>query len=54
MFRGNKSDLNGATGSGRYAFDITNYNASSCKVTIDRSNTVTGGRALTNPGIPVS
>ncbi|MFI6681139.1 cellulase family glycosylhydrolase [Kribbella sp. NPDC050470] len=54
VFRGNRSDLTGATGSGRYAFNITNYNASTCKVTIDRSNTVTGGRALTNPGIPVS
>ncbi|MEI8409322.1 MULTISPECIES: cellulase family glycosylhydrolase [unclassified Kribbella] len=54
VFRGNRSDLNGATGSGRYAFNITNYNASSCKVTIDRSNTVTGGRGLTNPGIPVT
>ncbi len=54
VFRGNTSDLNGATGSGRYAFNITNYNASRCKVTIDRSNTVTGGRGLTNPGIPVT
>ncbi|GGO81513.1 chondroitinase-B domain-containing protein [Wenjunlia tyrosinilytica] len=53
VFRGNKSDLNGATGQGRYAFNITNYNASSCKVSIDRSNTVTGGRALANPGIPI-
>ncbi|MGW6195733.1 cellulase family glycosylhydrolase [Kribbella sp. NPDC055110] len=54
VFRGNKSDLTGATGSGRYAFNITNYNASSCKVTVDRSNTMTGGKALTNPGIPVT
>ncbi|MGW7680224.1 cellulase family glycosylhydrolase [Kribbella sp. NPDC054772] len=54
VFRGNKSDLTGATGGGRYAFNITNYNASSCKVTVDRSNTMTGGKALTNPGIPVS
>jgi hypothetical protein len=54
VFRGNKSDLTGATGSGRYAFNITNYTASSCEVSIDRSNTVTGGRGLTNPGIPVS
>jgi nitrous oxidase accessory protein NosD len=54
IFRGNKSDLTGATGSGRYAFNITNYNASSCKVTIDRTNTITGGRALANPGIPIS
>ncbi|MFF0344392.1 right-handed parallel beta-helix repeat-containing protein [Kribbella sp. NPDC004875] len=54
VFRGNKSDLTGATGSGRYAFNITNYNASSCQVTIDSSNTMTGGKALTNPGIPVT
>jgi hypothetical protein len=54
VFRGNTSDLTGATGSGRYAFNITNYNASSCKVTVDRSNTMTGGKALTNPGIPVT
>ncbi|MEV0793507.1 cellulase family glycosylhydrolase [Kribbella sp. NPDC050459] len=54
VFRGNTSDLTGATGGGRYAFNITNYNASSCKVTVDRSNTMTGGKALTNPGIPVT
>ncbi|TDW95327.1 aryl-phospho-beta-D-glucosidase BglC (GH1 family) [Kribbella pratensis] len=54
VFRGNTSDLTGATGSGRYAFNITNYSASSCKVTIDRSNTMTGGKALANPGIPVT
>ena len=53
VFRNNKSNLTGATGSGQYAFNITNYNASSCKVTIDRSNTVTGGRGLANPGIPI-
>jgi hypothetical protein len=54
VFRNNRSDLSGATGSGRYAFNITNYNASSCKVTITRDNTMTGGKALTNPGIPVT
>ncbi|WP_112246945.1 right-handed parallel beta-helix repeat-containing protein [Kribbella monticola] len=54
VFRNNHSDLTGATGPGRYAFNITNYNASSCKVTIDNSNTITGGRGLTNPGIPIS
>jgi hypothetical protein len=54
VFRNNRSDLTGATGSGRYAFNVTNYNASSCKVTIDRSNTVVGGKALANPGIPIS
>ena len=53
VFRNNRSDLTGATGSGRYAFNITNYDASRCKVTIDRSNTVTGGKGLANPGIPI-
>jgi hypothetical protein len=54
VFRDNHSDLTGATGSGRYAFNITNYNATSCKVTVSSSNTRTGGKALTNPGIPVT
>lgn len=54
VFRDNRSDLTGATGSGRYAFNITNYDAAGCTVTVARSNTMTGGRALTNPGIPVS
>lgn len=53
VFRGNHSDLNGATGPGRWAFNITNYDPTSCPVTITSSNTVTGGRGLTNPGIPV-
>lgn len=54
VFRNNTSDLTGATGSGRYAFNVTNYNASTCKVTIDRTNTVIGGRGLANPGVPIS
>ena len=54
VFRNNRSNLTGATGSGRYAFNITNYNAASCRVTIDRTNTITGGRALANPGIPIT
>ncbi|WP_407286127.1 right-handed parallel beta-helix repeat-containing protein [Streptomyces sp. BP-8] len=53
VFRGNKSDLSGATGSGRYGFNITHYDASGCPVTIAGDNTVTGGRGVANPGIPV-
>ncbi|WP_078872358.1 right-handed parallel beta-helix repeat-containing protein [Streptomyces sp. NRRL S-337] len=53
VFRGNRSDLSGATGSGRYGFNITNYDASGCPVTIAGDNTVTGGRGVTNPGVPV-
>lgn len=53
VFRGNDSDLTGATGSERYAFDITNYDPASCPVTITTDNTVTGGDGLANPGIPI-
>ena len=53
VFRHNTSDLTGASGSGRYAFDITNYDAVSCPVTVTADNTVTGGDGLVNPGIPV-
>ncbi|GAA2648654.1 right-handed parallel beta-helix repeat-containing protein [Streptomyces lunalinharesii] len=53
VFRGNRSDLSGATGSGRYGFNITNYRAGDCPVTIAGDNTVTGGRGTANPGIPV-
>ncbi|MGP8302554.1 right-handed parallel beta-helix repeat-containing protein [Streptomyces inhibens] len=53
VFRGNTSDLSGATGSGRYGFNITHYDASGCPVTIAGDNTVTGGRGVANPGIPV-
>ncbi|WP_411120989.1 right-handed parallel beta-helix repeat-containing protein [Streptomyces sp. x-19] len=53
VFRGNRSDLSGATGSGRYGFNITNYRAADCPVTIAGDNTITGGRATANPGIPV-
>ncbi|MFG3226828.1 right-handed parallel beta-helix repeat-containing protein [Kitasatospora sp. NPDC048194] len=52
VFRGNRSDLTGATGPDRYAIDVTNYSAS-CPVTIGAGNTVTGGRGLVNPGVPV-
>ncbi|MEV0369575.1 sheath polysaccharide-degrading enzyme [Streptomyces sp. NPDC050636] len=53
VFRGNKSDLSDATGTGRYGFNITNYDASDCPVTIAGDNTVTGGRGTANPGVPV-
>ncbi|MGP3981396.1 right-handed parallel beta-helix repeat-containing protein [Streptomyces sp. KR80] len=52
VFRGNRADLNGATGSGRYAIYVFNYSPS-CKTTVSRSNTLTGGRGLVNPGVPV-
>ncbi|KOG91335.1 right-handed parallel beta-helix repeat-containing protein [Streptomyces varsoviensis] len=48
VFRGNKSDLNGAKGSSRLAINITNYDASGCKATVYASNTVSGGKGLTN------
>ncbi|TJZ51060.1 sheath polysaccharide-degrading enzyme [Streptomyces piniterrae] len=53
VFRGNRSDLSGATGSGQYGFNVTNYDASECPVTIAGDNTVTGGRGIANPGVPV-
>ncbi|MFG2221620.1 right-handed parallel beta-helix repeat-containing protein [Streptomyces sp. NPDC048644] len=52
VFRGNKSDLSGASGEGRYGFNITNYDKD-CPVTIAGDNTVTGGRGVANPGVPV-
>ncbi|MFC6595305.1 sheath polysaccharide-degrading enzyme [Kitasatospora paranensis] len=54
VFRGNRSDLTGATGTGRYAFDLTDYDAVSCPATVTADNTVTGGDGLVNPGVPVS
>ncbi|MEO3848166.1 sheath polysaccharide-degrading enzyme [Streptomyces sp. B8F3] len=53
-FRGNSSDLGGATGPDRYAIHVTHYDAQTCPVTVSGSNTVTGGRGLVNPGIPVT
>lgn len=53
VFRGNRSDLTGATGPDRYAIHVTDYDAASCGVTIGAGNTVTGGRGLVNPGVPV-
>ncbi|WP_407927475.1 right-handed parallel beta-helix repeat-containing protein [Kitasatospora setae] len=54
VFRGNTSDLTGASGSNtaKYAIDVTNYSAD-CPTTVTADNTVTGGTALVNPGVPV-
>ncbi|MFF8863627.1 nitrous oxide reductase family maturation protein NosD [Streptomyces sp. NPDC015139] len=51
VFKGNKSTLTGAGGSTRLAIDVTNDGAS-CRTTVYGSNTVTGGKGLTN--IPVT
>ncbi|GGX03667.1 hypothetical protein GCM10010341_26570 [Streptomyces noursei] len=53
VFRGNRSDPSGATGAGRHGFDITDYDAGGCPVTIARDNAVSGGRGVADPGIPV-
>lgn len=51
VFRGNKSNLTGATGDKQLAINVTNYSGS-CRTTVYASNTVTGGKGLTN--IPVT
>ncbi|MFE3069592.1 right-handed parallel beta-helix repeat-containing protein [Streptomyces sp. NPDC059247] len=51
VFRGNRSNLTGATGAQRLAINVTNRSAS-CPTTVHASNTVTGGNGLTN--IPVT
>ncbi|WP_333777829.1 right-handed parallel beta-helix repeat-containing protein [Streptomyces sp. IBSBF 3136] len=51
VFKGNRSTLTGAEGPTRLAIDVTNAGAS-CRTTVYGSNTVTGGRGLTN--IPVT
>ncbi|WP_016907101.1 right-handed parallel beta-helix repeat-containing protein [Streptomyces xiaopingdaonensis] len=53
VFRDNHSDLTGAVGPGRYAINVTDYDAQSCPATVADSNTVVGGNGLTNPGVPV-
>lgn len=53
-FRGNKSDLSGSAGPDQYAINVSNYDAQNCPVTVAKDNTVTGGKGLTNPGVPVS
>ncbi len=50
VFRGNKSTLTGATGSTQLAINVTNY-STACRTTVYSSNTVTGGKGLTD--IPV-
>ncbi|WP_055568915.1 right-handed parallel beta-helix repeat-containing protein [Streptomyces atriruber] len=47
VFRGNKSTLTGATGDKQLAINVTNHSGS-CKTTVHASNTVTGGKGLTN------
>ncbi|MFJ8665933.1 right-handed parallel beta-helix repeat-containing protein [Streptomyces sp. NPDC093600] len=47
VFRGNRSDLTGASGAKRLAIYVTNQ-SDSCRTTVYGSNTVTGGRGLTN------
>ncbi|MFE5207711.1 right-handed parallel beta-helix repeat-containing protein [Streptomyces sp. NPDC056600] len=54
IFRNNTADLTGATGSTRYAIDITRYDPSGCPVTVTADNRVVGGRGLVNPGVPVT
>ncbi|MYR71552.1 MULTISPECIES: right-handed parallel beta-helix repeat-containing protein [unclassified Streptomyces] len=51
VFRGNVSDLTGATGDKRLAVNVTNL-STSCPTTVYSGNTVTGGNGLTN--IPVT
>ncbi|MFI8928483.1 right-handed parallel beta-helix repeat-containing protein [Streptomyces sp. NPDC053474] len=51
VFRANKSDLTGATGDKQLAINVTNQNGS-CRTTVYASNTVKGGKGLTN--VPVT
>ncbi|KUF13883.1 right-handed parallel beta-helix repeat-containing protein [Streptomyces silvensis] len=51
VFRGNKSDLTGASGDRQLAINVTN-NSDSCRTTVYASNTVKGGKGLTN--VPVT
>ncbi|WP_336724760.1 right-handed parallel beta-helix repeat-containing protein [Cellulosimicrobium cellulans] len=53
VFRGNHADLMGATGSGRYAIEVTVHDPVACPVTVTDDNTVVGGDGLVNPGVPV-
>ncbi|MEU4500366.1 right-handed parallel beta-helix repeat-containing protein [Streptomyces sp. NPDC024089] len=47
VFRDNTSDLTGAKGDKRLAINVTNY-GTNCPTTVHSSNTVTGGKGLTN------
>ncbi|WP_172385445.1 right-handed parallel beta-helix repeat-containing protein [Streptomyces sp. MNP-20] len=51
VFRANKSDLTGATGDKQLAINVTNQSGS-CRTTVYASNTVSGGKGLTN--VPVT
>ncbi|MFE4382414.1 right-handed parallel beta-helix repeat-containing protein [Streptomyces cyaneofuscatus] len=51
VFRNNTSNLSGATGDRQLAVNVTN-NSAGCRTTVYASNTVTGGRGLTN--VPVT
>ncbi|MFJ7328742.1 right-handed parallel beta-helix repeat-containing protein [Streptomyces cyaneofuscatus] len=51
VFRSNTSNLSGATGDRQLAVNVTN-NSATCRTTVYASNTVTGGRGLTN--VPVT
>ncbi|MFE4702734.1 right-handed parallel beta-helix repeat-containing protein [Streptomyces sp. NPDC056738] len=51
VFRGNTSDLRGASGDKQLAVNVTNY-GTDCRTTVYASNTRTGGKGLTN--IPVT
>ncbi|MFD8206402.1 right-handed parallel beta-helix repeat-containing protein [Streptomyces sp. NPDC059695] len=50
VFRGNRSDLTGATGAQRLAINVTNQGGG-CTTTVYASNTVTGGNGLTNVAV---
>lgn len=54
IFRNNTADLTGATGSGRYAVEVTHYDPSGCPATVTADNRVIGGDGLVNPGVPVT
>ncbi|MEI7029861.1 right-handed parallel beta-helix repeat-containing protein [Streptomyces pratensis] len=47
VFRDNASDLSGATGGKQLAINVTN-DSPDCRTTVYASNTVTGGKGLTN------
>ncbi|MFH8486351.1 right-handed parallel beta-helix repeat-containing protein [Streptomyces longisporoflavus] len=50
VFRGNESNLSGATGDKQLAINVTNFSGS-CGTTVHASNTVTAGKGLTNIGV---
>jgi nitrous oxidase accessory protein NosD len=54
LFRNNTADLTGATGTSRYAINITHYHPTDCPTTVTTDNRVTDGEGLVNPGIPLT